>query len=114
MKQETKRYRRFGLRGRAQVVFFFSVTLLLNGVSFAGDSHQLGGDSLFENQILSMTAPKPELKPSGDPRFKDNEDGTVIDLEEGLMWKQQDSYQEKKRWINWVEAHGYVREKNEK
>ncbi len=113
MKQETKRYRRFGLRGRAQVVFFFSVTLLLNGVSFAGDSHQLGGDSLFENQILSMTAPKPELKPSGDPRFKDNEDGTVTDLEEGLMWKQQDSYQEKKRWINWVEAHDYVREKNE-
>jgi len=112
VKQEMKRYRRFGLRGRAQVVFFFSVTLLLNGVSFAGDSHQLGGDSLFENQILSMTAPKPELKPSGDPRFKDNEDGTVTDLEEGLMWKQQDSYQEKKRWINWVEAHDYMREKN--
>ncbi len=113
MKQGMKRYRPLGLRVRARVVFFVSVTLLLSGVSFAGDSPQSSGDALFENQILSMTAPKPELKPSGDPRFKDNEDGTVTDLEEGLMWKQQDSYQEKKRWINWVEAHDYVREKNE-
>ena len=67
MKQEMKRYRQLGLRGFVRVVFLFSVTLLLSGVSFAGDSLQLGGDSLFENQILSMTAPKPELKPSGDP-----------------------------------------------
>tara|TARA_B100000315_G_scaffold13212_1_gene12471 strand:+ start:309 stop:965 length:657 start_codon:yes stop_codon:yes gene_type:complete len=108
-----KSYRQPGLWICARVVLFVSAILLLGGVSFAGGSPQLGGDSLFENQILSMTAPKPELKPSGDPRFKDNEDGTVTDLEEGLMWQQQDSYQEKKQWINWVEARGYVRKKNE-
>ena len=75
-----------------------------------GPSH--GSDSLFENQIRSMTAPKPPLKPSGDPRYRNNQDGTVTDLKHGLMWKLQDSYQEKKEWTNWEVAQLYVEEKN--
>ncbi len=71
-----------------------------------------GSDSLFENQIRSMTAPKPPLKLSGDPRYRNNQDGTVTDLKHGLMWKLQDSYQEKKEWTNWEVAQLYVEEKN--
>ena len=72
-------------------------------VVFAGEpSH--GSDSLFENQIRSMTAPKPPLKLSGDPRYQNNQDGTITDLKHGLMWKLQDSYQEKKEWTNWEAA----------
>ena len=105
-------YKRHDLWLAANVAFFVIVGVLYSGVAFAGDSSP-GGDSLFENQIRSMTTPKPELKPSGDPRFKNNQDGTVTDLKQGLIWKQQDSYQERKQWINWVMAHDYLREINE-
>ena len=73
-----------------------------------------GVDNLFNNQILSLTQPKEKLAPSGDPRFRDNKDGTVSDLREKLMWKQVDSYQELKEWINWEGAQHYVQEVNEK
>ena len=61
-------------------------------------------DEIFGGQILSLTEKKPELKPSNDPRFKDNKDGTVTDLQEGLMWKKIDLYQEKKIWSSWEES----------
>jgi hypothetical protein len=80
---------------------------------FAGSPSD-GNDSLFENQIRSMTAPKPPLKPSGDPRYQNNQDGTVTDLKYGLMWKLQDSYQERKEWTNWEVAQLYIEEKNKK
>jgi len=96
------------------------VFVMFAGVIFCADQRvsaeeiaSPGGDSLFENQIRSMTAEKPELKPSGDPRFKNNRDNTVTDLEQGLMWKQQDSYQERKEWINWESAQLYIQEINE-
>ena len=92
------------------VMILFAVFLTEKGV-FAGEpSH--GSDSLFENQIRSMTAPKPPLKLSGDPRYQNNQNGTVTDLKHGLMWKLQDSYQEKKEWTNWEVAQLYVEEKN--
>ena len=97
------------------------VFAMFAGVVFCADQRALadempasGGDSMFENQIRSLTAEKPELKPSGDPRFKNNQDDTVTDLDHGLMWKLQDSYQEKKEWINWESSHAYVKEINEK
>ena len=91
-------------------MILFAVFLTEKGV-FAGEpSH--GSDSLFENQIRSMTAPKPPLKLSGDPRYQNNQNGTVTDLKHGLMWKLQDSYQEKKEWTNWEVAQLYVEEKN--
>ena len=63
-----------------------------------------GEDEIFGGQILSLTEKKPELPPSNDPRFKDNNDGTVTDLREGLMWKRIDFYQEKKIWSSWEES----------
>ena len=107
-----KRFKQNDLWMYFLIAVFAGVGILSGGVAFAG-SPPPGPDSLFENQIRSMTAPKPELEPSGDPRFKDNQDGTVSDLELGLMWKQRDSYQEKKQWIDWVMAQDYLRANNE-
>jgi len=45
-------------------------------------------------------------------RFKDNGDGTVTDHESGLMWKQNDSYQDTSKWLNWFEAQEYIRNLN--
>ena len=92
------------------IMILFAVFLTEKRV-FAGESSH-GSDSLFENQIRSMTAPKPPLKLSGDPRYQNNQNGTVTDLKHGLMWKLQDSYQEKKEWTNWEVAQLYVEEKN--
>ena len=94
------------------LMVFFCVLFQTEQNVFADESLK-GGDSLFENQIRSMTAPKPPLEPSGDPRYRNNQDGTVTDLKFGLMWKLQDSYQEKKEWTNWEVAQVYVEEKNE-
>ncbi len=71
-----------------------------------------GSDPIFDGQILSLTEKKPPLEPSNDPRFKDNDDGTVTDRESALMWKQQDSYQELKKWMNWKMAHDYIQKMN--
>ena len=69
-------------------------------------------DEIFGGQILSLTAEKPELEPSNDPRFQDNKDGTVTDLKERLMWKKIDIYQEKKIWINWEDAQTFLEKFN--
>ncbi len=94
----------------ALVMFSFAI-FRTEQMVFA-DEPSNGSDALFENQIRSMTAPKPPLKPSGDLRYRNNQDGTVTDLKHGLMWKLQDSYQEKKEWTNWEVAQLYVEEKN--
>lgn len=70
-------------------------------------------DEIFGGQILSMTAEKPPLAPSNDPRFQDNKNGTVTDLEKKLMWKQADIYQEKKVWINWDDAQTFMEKFNQ-
>jgi hypothetical protein len=41
--------------------------------------------------------------------FKDNNDGTVTDLEEDLCWCKKDSRTELEKWLNWDEAMEYVR-----
>ena len=76
------------------------------------DSGNSSIDEIFGGQILSLTEEKPPLKPSNDPRFQDNKDGTVTDLKEGLMWKQIDIYQEKKVWINWEDAQTFLEKFN--
>ncbi len=78
------------------------------GSAVQADSGNSSADEIFGGQILSLTEEKPELKPSNDPRFRDNEDGTVTDLKKKLMWKQIDIYQEKKIWINWDDAQTYL------
>ena len=95
------------------MVLAFIVLHTESQLALAAESTDSGGDSLFENQIRSMTALKPPLKPSGDIRFQDNQDGTVADSKHGLMWKQKDSYQEKKEWTNWEAAHLYIEKINE-
>ena len=94
-------------------VIFIILIFSSNQIILAGEN-SYGNDSLFDNAIRSMTAPKPPLKPSGDPRFQNNQDGTITDLEHGLMWKQQDSYQEKKEWTNWEVAHSYIQKINDR
>lgn len=71
-------------------------------------------DYEFGGQILTLTEPKNDVAPSSDnPRFRDNKDGTVSDLETKLIWIQIDSYQTRKQWINWHKAQDYIRELNE-
>jgi len=88
--------------------------LAVCGVSVvhAADSGKSSTDEIFGGQILSLTEEKPPLKPSNDPRFQDNKDGTVTDLEKKLMWKQIDIYQEKKIWINWDDSQTYLEKFN--
>ena len=87
--------------------------LAVCGVSVVqADSGDSSTDEIFGGQILSLTEEKPPLKPSNDPRFQDNKDGTVTDLEKKLMWKQIDIYQEKKIWINWDDSQTYLEKFN--
>lgn len=96
-------------RFRDSMVFLLGVTLFF----FAGAAHaEKGNDEIFGGQILSLTEEKPELPPSNDPRFQNNNDGTVTDLREGLMWKKIDIYQEKKIWINWEESQKFIEKFN--
>lgn len=89
-----------------QVAFLLLTVCVWSEVQ--ADSGNSSTDEIFGGQILSLTEEKPELKPSNDPRFRDNKDGTVTDLKKKLMWKQIDIYQEKKIWINWDEAQTYL------
>ena len=71
-------------------------------------------DYEFGGQILTLTEPKKDVDPTSDnPRFQDNKNGTVSDLETKLIWVQIDSYQTRKQWINWHKAQDYIRELNE-
>ena len=74
-------------------VILFLLTLFVGLEDLQAEN---SSDEIFGGQILTMTVDKPPLAPSNDPRFKDNNDGTVTDLQEGLMWKKIYLYQEKK------------------
>ena len=50
---------------------------------------------------------------SGDNRYLDNDDGTIIDTKTGLMWMKKDSYLHSGHWLNWHEVHDYVRQLND-
>lgn len=97
-----------------KALFFLGALLFcLESTAVAGEGTE-GKDPIFGGQILSLTEKKEGLKPSNDPRYQDNHDGTVTDLKEGLMWKKEDSYQELKKWINWQMAQTYLADINEK
>ncbi|MCH7650246.1 MAG: DUF1566 domain-containing protein [Nitrospinae bacterium] len=71
-------------------------------------------DYEFGGQILTLTEPQTEVVLTSDnPRFQDNQNGTVTDLETQLIWVQLDSYQIRKQWINWHKAQNYICELNE-
>jgi hypothetical protein len=85
------------------------LVLAVCGVSVAqADSGNSSSDEIFGGQILSLTEEKPLLKPSNDPRFKDNKDGTITDLKKKLMWKKIDLYQEKKIWSSWEDSQKLI------
>ncbi len=41
---------------------------------------------------------------SNEQRFVDHKNGTISDLETGLMWKASDSYLDMDKWVSWQEA----------
>ena len=45
--------------------------------------------------------------------MKDNNNGTVSDIDNDLQWSIRDSRQELGKWLNWDEADAYVRACNE-
>ena len=67
----------------------------------------------FSGQILTLNEPKEPLPPSTNPRYRPRGDGTVMDLQENLVWARQDSYQTNKEWINWHDAQKYIQKLNE-
>lgn len=69
-------------------------------------------DPIFGGQILSLTDPGEPVKGFDSDRFKDNDDGTIIDYQENKVWIKKDSYQELKKWINWEEAQDYITDLN--
>jgi hypothetical protein len=88
---------------------FALLVLTVCGVSLSqADSGNSSTDEIFGGQILSLTEEKPTLKLSNDPRFKDNNDGTVTDFQKGLMWKKIDLYQEKKIWSSWDDSQKLI------
>ena len=42
--------------------------------------------------------------PPNDQRFVGHKNGTISDLETGLMWKASDSYLDLDKWVSWQEA----------
>lgn len=48
------------------------------------------------------------------PRFLDNQDGTITDRRNLLMWKKTESYHELKKWLNWYMGQDYIKELNAK
>lgn len=41
-------------------------------------------------------------------RFKDNDNGTITDNSLNVMWCKTDSFQDKKKWLNWFKGQDYV------
>ena len=87
--------------------------MVLSVPALAADEEKQSND-VFGGQILSLTEPKVEVGESNNPRFKSDPNGTVLDIEQKLVWTRQDSYQKLKQWINWNKAQDYIRNLNEK
>ena len=79
--------------GVIKPAFFLGVLLFCLESTAGAEMSAADKDPIFGGQILSLTDKKEGLKPSNDPRYQDNHDGTVTDRKEGFMWKKQDSYQ---------------------
>ena len=48
-----------------------------------------------------------------DKIFKNNNDGTIVQIEADLLWSKNDSRQELAKWLNWDEAKAYAKACNE-
>ncbi len=88
----------------AQSIFYPSKILNLKPVSFVALFLLLG--------ILSSSALVGPVE-SDDKRYLDHGDGTITDTKTGLMWMKKDSYLHSGHWLNWLEAHEYIRKLND-
>lgn len=91
-----------------------TVFLLSAGIAWGGEK-EAEADPEFGGQILTLTEPKAKVEEakSNSARYKDKGDGSVLDLQETLVWAKQDSYQSKKQWMNWHTAQKYIKKLNE-
>ena len=46
-------------------------------------------------------------------RFIDNGNGTITDNQLNVMWKKRDSFQDTKKWVNWLKSPDYIKKNNE-
>lgn len=79
--------------------------------AFAGESTPTDPSQYAEDPNRRPEKKAPDT--SAPSRFKDNGDGTVTDPQTGLMWRQADSYQLLKKWLNWVMAQDFLAEMNQ-
>ncbi len=96
------------------IVYTITPLILLVGVLFG---NAVADEGYYYGHKVEVKPSKPQLGPDGLPlpeRFTNNGDGTVTDLTQDLMWKARDSYQERKKWLNWHDAQKYIEEMNEK
>ena len=47
-------------------------------------------------------------------RFKEGNNGIVIDPSKGLVWMKYDTYQLSGKWMSWIQVRDYAEELNEK
>ncbi len=47
-------------------------------------------------------------------RFKEGENGVVIEPSKGLVWMKYDTYQLSNKWMSWVQVRDYAEELNKK
>ncbi|CAI2719087.1 Lcl C-terminal domain-containing protein [Nitrospina watsonii] len=62
----------------------------------------------FPSSVRLVRTVGAENKMPPEERFVDHGDGTISDLEMGLMWKKDDSYLEMDKWVSWDEAKTWV------
>ena len=59
---------------------------------------------------MSHPGPAPA---TGQDRFVEADEDTVIDLGRKLVWSKRDTYQLTGQWLNWVQSRDYVKELNQ-
>jgi len=106
-----KVWQNFELQSPAKCGFFLILIMVFLSSTVFGD------EGYYYGHKVEVEPLKPKLGPDGLPlpeRFADNGDGTITDQKENLMWKARDSYQERKKWLNWHDAQIFIKEMNEK
>lgn len=94
----------------SSVKFFYVLLMACSIISWSVPSHA-ADDPPQEQQKEKRDTPR---KNESEPRYIDNQNGTITDLQQSLIWKKQNSYQEMQEWLNWVEGLEYIRKLNEK
>ncbi|QPJ65147.1 MAG: DUF1566 domain-containing protein [Candidatus Nitrohelix vancouverensis] len=89
-------------------VRFFTLAALLLCATQTSPARAAGIDDIGprpEYQAPAWVAPP---KPESPKHYRDNGDGTLTDLDTGLMWAQEDSYADLKRCLNFHQSVDYI------